>query len=77
MRWNYDHPEIPGNLLALDWYNSRGLDVMAATSAQQIWAMMPRNNSNYTAIKEYSRITSEKKLTGILCTSLGLYVAAF
>ena len=68
MRWNYDHPGIPGNLLALDWYNSRGLEVMAATSAQQIWAMMPRHNSNYTAIKEYSRITSEKKLTGILCT---------
>ena len=68
MRWNYEHPEIPGNILALDWYNSHGLDVMAATSAQVIWAMMPRNNSNYTSINEYSRITSEKKLTGILCT---------
>jgi hypothetical protein len=41
---------------------------MAATSAQQIWPMMPRNVSNYAAIKEYSRITSEKKLMGILCT---------
>ena len=22
MRWNYDHPEIPGNSFALDWYNA-------------------------------------------------------
>jgi hypothetical protein len=68
MRWNYEHPEIPGNLLALDWYKSHGLDVMAATSAQMIWAMMPRDNSNFKPIKEYSKITSDKKLTGILCT---------
>lgn len=68
MRWNYEHPEIPGNILALDWYKSHGLDVMAATSAQMMSAMMPRDNSNFKSIKEYSRITSEKKLTGILCT---------
>lgn len=68
MRWNYSHPEIPGNLLALDWYKSQGLDVMAATSAQMMWAMMPRDNSNFRPIKDYSRITAEKKLTGLLCT---------
>ncbi len=68
MRWNYEHPEIPGNMLALDWYNKHDLDVMAATSAQMIWAMMPRDHSNFAPIRTYSKITAEKKLTGILCT---------
>ncbi len=68
MRWNYEHPEIPGNLLALDWYKSHGLEVMGATSAQMIWAMMPRDHSNFKPIQEYSRITSDKKLAGLLCT---------
>lgn len=68
MRWNYEHPEISGNLLALDWYKSHGLEVMGATSAQMIWPMMPRDHSNFRAIQEYSRITSDKKLTGLLCT---------
>jgi hexosaminidase len=68
MRWNYEHPEIPGNMLALDWYSKHGLEVMAATSAQMMWAMMPRDHSNFTAISTYAKITAEKKLTGILCT---------
>jgi hypothetical protein len=68
MRWNYSHPHIPGNIVALDWYNSHGLKVMAATAAQTMWAMMPRDRSNFKPIKDYARITAEKKLTGILCT---------
>jgi hexosaminidase len=68
MRWNYSHPQLAGNILALDWYNSKGLKVMAATSAQQIWPMIPRDRSNFKAISDYSRITAEKKLQGILCT---------
>jgi hexosaminidase len=68
MRWNYEHPEIPGNILALDWYSKHGLEVMAATSAQMMWAMMPRDHSNFTPIRRYAKITAEKKLAGILCT---------
>jgi hexosaminidase len=68
MRWNYEHPEIPGNMLALDWYSKHGLEVMAATSAQMMWALMPRDHSNFTPIRTYAKITAEKKLAGILCT---------
>lgn len=68
MRWNYEHPEIPGNMLALDWYSKHGLQVMAATSAQMMWAMMPRDHSNFIPIRTYAKITAEKKLAGILCT---------
>ena len=69
MRWNYDSPDIPGNHRALDWYKSHGLKVMAATAAQTMWPMLPREQSNFRSIKEFSRITAEKKLEGILCTA--------
>lgn len=68
MRWNYEHPDIPGNILALDWYSKHNLQVMAATSAQMMSAMMPRDHSNVDAIRKYATITAEKKLAGILCT---------
>lgn len=69
MRWNYDAPDIPGNLKALDWYKSHNLKVMAATAAQTMWPMLPRERSNFQPIKDFSRITAQKKLDGILCTS--------
>jgi hexosaminidase len=69
MRWNYDAPDIPGNLKAVDWYKSHNLKVMAATAAQSMWPMLPREHSNFQPIKDFSRITAQKKLDGILCTS--------
>jgi hypothetical protein len=69
MRWNYDAPDIPGNHKALDWYKSHHLKVMAATAAQSMWPMLPREHSNFQPIKDFSRITAQKKLDGILCTS--------
>jgi hypothetical protein len=69
MRWNYDTPAIPGNLKAIDWYKSHGLPVMAATAAQTMWPMLPRNQSNYGPIRDFCKIAAEKKLDGILCTS--------
>ncbi|MEO6187556.1 MAG: glycoside hydrolase family 20 zincin-like fold domain-containing protein [Ginsengibacter sp.] len=69
MRWNYDDPDIPGNLAALDWYKSHNLKVMAATAAQTMWPMLPREKSNFRSIKDFSRITAAKKLDGILCTA--------
>ncbi|MEO6218981.1 MAG: glycoside hydrolase family 20 zincin-like fold domain-containing protein [Ginsengibacter sp.] len=69
MRWNYDAPDIPGNHKALDWYKSHNLKVMAATSVQAMWPMLPRANSNFQPVKDFSRMTAEKKLDGILCTS--------
>jgi len=69
MRWNYDAPDIPGNHKALDWYKSHHLKVMAATAAQSMWPMLPREHSNFQPMKDFSRMTSQKKLDGILCTS--------
>ena len=69
MRWNYDTPGLLGNNNALDWYKAHNLKVMAATAAQTMWPMLPREKSNFQPIKDFCRITSEKKLNGILCTA--------
>jgi hypothetical protein len=69
MRWNYDTPGLLGNLNAIDWYKSHNLKVMAATAAQTMWPMMPREKSNFRAIKDFCKITAEKKMDGILCTA--------
>lgn len=69
MRWNYDTPDLPGNQNAIDWYKSHNLMVMAATAAQTMWPMMPREHSNFQPIKDFCRITAEKKMNGILCTA--------
>ena len=68
MRWNYDTPDITGNKKAIDWYKANNLKVMAATAAQTMWPMMPRENSNLKSIKDFNRIAAEKKMDGILCT---------
>lgn len=68
MRWNYDNPTLPGNMKALEWYRKNNLSAMAATSGQQIWPMLPRANSNFQPVKDFSRITAKEKLDGILLT---------
>lgn len=69
MRWNYGSQYVWGNKEALNWYKSKNLRSMAATAAQTNWILMPRGNSNIWAIKEFSEITKEKALDGILCTT--------
>ncbi|MEO5998015.1 MAG: glycoside hydrolase family 20 zincin-like fold domain-containing protein [Chitinophagaceae bacterium] len=69
MRWNYSSPGITGNHKAIDWYKSNHLKVMAATAAQTMWPLLPRDQSNFQPIKEFCRITAEKKMEGILCTA--------
>ncbi len=69
MRWNYDTPDIAGNKKAIDWYKVHNLRVMAATAAQTMWPMLPREKSNFQSIKDFCRIASEKKMDGILCTA--------
>jgi hexosaminidase len=68
MRWNYDSPSILGNRKAIQWYKAHNLKVMAATAGQTMWAMLPREQSNFESIKGFSKIASERKLSGILCT---------
>jgi hypothetical protein len=69
MRWNYDTPDIEGNKKAIDWYNAHQLQAMAATAAQTMWPLMPREKSNFQSIKDFCRIASQKKMVGILCTA--------
>jgi hypothetical protein len=69
MRWNYDSPDILGNHKAIDWYNAHHLKAMAATAAQTMWPMLPREKSNFQPIKDFCRITAENNLDGILCTA--------
>jgi len=68
MRWNYNAPKLTGNQSAIDWFNENKLNVMAATAAQTATPMLPLNNSNFQAIKDFCQLTSEKKMCGILCT---------
>ncbi|TKG93627.1 DUF4838 domain-containing protein [Puteibacter caeruleilacunae] len=69
MRWNYESPGIVGNIKALDWYEKSGLKVMAATAAQCTENMMPRHHGRVAYISEFSKLTKEKKLEGIVCTA--------
>ena len=69
MRWNYGSQGAWGNKAALDWYKSRNLHAMAATAAQTNWMLLPRGNSNIEAIKGFCKITIDKSLDGILCTT--------
>jgi hypothetical protein len=66
MRWNYDRPDLSSK--AIDWYKLQDLKVMASTAAQTTWAMMPREKSNFWAIKEFCHLASVKDMNGILCT---------
>lgn len=68
MRWNYDTPGLLGNRKAIEWYKAHNLNVMPATAGQTMWPMLPREHSNFKSIKEFTQITSEGKLKGILCT---------
>ncbi|HEY5917742.1 MAG TPA: family 20 glycosylhydrolase [Chryseolinea sp.] len=68
MRWNYDDPMLPGNQMAIDWYKANNLAVMAATSAQTYSSMFPLTIAQFQPIKKFCQLTSEKKMSGILCT---------
>jgi hexosaminidase len=68
MRWNYDYPLIAGNQRAVDWYKANNLMVMAATSSTLYSTMFPHTKSKFQPIKEFCQLTTEKKMSGILCT---------
>ncbi len=69
MRWNYDEPKLPGNVLALQWYKQHGLMALAATAAQTTWPMFPRNRSNIRAIRDFCDVATTCGLDGVLCTA--------
>ncbi|MBD1422029.1 glycoside hydrolase family 20 zincin-like fold domain-containing protein [Sphingobacterium chuzhouense] len=68
MRWNYSTPWTYGNDRAISWYRDNNLRVMGATAAQQVAPMMPRDQSNFKAIKEFAKIAKENNLEEMLCT---------
>jgi hexosaminidase len=68
MRWNYDCPQISGNQKAIDWYKSNNLKVMAATAAACMEPVLPRSKNHFQAIRDFCKLTAEKKMNGILCT---------
>lgn len=70
MRWNYDNPTLPGHRRILKWYQDKGLKVMAATAASAGDSpFLPRNNTRAQFIKDFSRLSAENHLVGILATA--------
>lgn len=61
MRWNYSMARQQGNIRALDWYKSRGLQAMIATSTSI--------SSEIANIRSFIQLSAEKKIDGMLCTA--------
>lgn len=69
MRWHYANPKLHGNIKAIDWFKSHNFKVMAASATQDMNAMLPRRSSIFGPTKDFSEVTTEKKLEGILTTA--------
>lgn len=77
MRWNYSMARQPGNILALDWYKSRGLKAMVATATNAEGGMLFQaderdkgaNSSGIITIRSFLRLAAEKDINGMLCTA--------
>ncbi|MCE5347674.1 MAG: beta-N-acetylhexosaminidase [Bacteroidales bacterium] len=68
MRWAYSNPQVLGNVKAMEWYKSHGLKVMGAPAAQNMSAMLPRDNSIFKPIQQFCRVATEIDIDGLLCT---------
>ena len=68
MRWNYSSPDTYGNLKAMEWFTSKGFQVMGATAGQTRWVLMPQNRSNMGNIRSFALSSIEKGLNGLLLT---------
>jgi hexosaminidase len=68
MRWAYSNPQVLGNIKAMEWYKSHNLKVMGAPAAQNMSAMLPRDNSIFRPLQHFCRIATDIKLDGMLCT---------
>jgi hypothetical protein len=77
MRWNYSMARQPGNILALDWYQSRGLQAMIATATNGDGGMLfqPEErdkgaaSSGISTIKSFIQLAAERNISGMLCTA--------
>ncbi len=77
MRWNYTMARQPGNILALDWYKSRGLKAMGATATNTEGGMLfhaderDKGQASYgiITIQSFLQLAAEKNISGMLCTA--------
>jgi len=77
MRWNYSMATQPGNIRALDWYKSRGLETMIATATNAQGGFMFQTDerekgtasSGIITIKSFEELAADKKIGGVLCTA--------
>ena len=77
MRWNYSMARQPGNILALDWYESHGLKAMIATATNTEGGMFFQEDerdkgmgsSGIVSIRSFIQLASEKNIPGMLCTA--------
>ena len=77
MRWNYSMAKQPGNILALDWYKSRGLKAMVATATNTEGGMFFQEeerdkgtaSSGIITIRSFIDLAAEKNIDGVLCTA--------
>ncbi len=77
MRWNYSMARQPGNILALDWYQSRGLQAMIATATNGEGGMLfqPEErdkgiaSTGISTIRSFIQLAAEKSISGMLCTA--------
>lgn len=68
MRWNYFSPQAIGNLKAMEWFRSRGFQVMGATAGQTRWFLMPQDESNIARIKTFALSSINSGLNSLLLT---------
>ncbi|MFC1565147.1 family 20 glycosylhydrolase [candidate division KSB1 bacterium] len=68
MRWNYFSPQAVGNIKAMEWFRSKGMQVMGATAGQTRWFLMPLDESNIERIKTFSLSSIRNGLNGLLLT---------
>ncbi len=68
MRWNYNMPESPGNIKAMNWFTDHGFNVMGATAGQTRWNLMPLDQSNTNNIRDFALISIRNKANGLLLT---------
>ncbi|MDP3643843.1 MAG: family 20 glycosylhydrolase [Bacteroidota bacterium] len=77
MRWNYGMARQPGNISALDWYKSHGLNAMIATATNSEGGMLfqederdkGKNSSGIAVIRSFIQLAAEKNIGGALCTA--------
>lgn len=77
MRWNYSMARQPGNIMALDWYKSRGLNTMIATASiaweTPLFHSEVRDKENASTgiitIRSFTQLAAEKGINGSLCTA--------